>query len=130
MTHVCVQEWSAGSLIFNLVIFVIVKFCITILSITMPIPAGVFVPVFVIGAGFGRLVGEIMAIWFPSGLNPAPVTDDLPPSFCDWGGGSHIVPGGYAVVGAAALAGGVTHTISTSVIVFELTGVASTLICV
>jgi len=29
---------------------------------------------------------------------------------------------GYAVVGAAAVAGGVTHTISTSVIVFELTG--------
>jgi H+/Cl- antiporter ClcA len=33
-----------------------------------------------------------------------------------------IVPGGYAVVGAAALAGAVTQTISTSVIVFELTG--------
>ena len=30
--------------------------------------------------------------------------------------------GGYAVVGAAAMAGAVTHTISTSVIVFELTG--------
>lgn len=29
---------------------------------------------------------------------------------------------GYAVVGAAALSGSVTHTISTSVIVFELTG--------
>ncbi|GBM33280.1 Chloride channel protein 2 [Araneus ventricosus] len=33
-----------------------------------------------------------------------------------------IIPGGYAVVGAAALSGSVTHTISTSVIVFELTG--------
>jgi chloride channel 2 len=33
-----------------------------------------------------------------------------------------VAPGGYAVVGAAALAGSVTHTISTSVIVFELTG--------
>ena len=30
--------------------------------------------------------------------------------------------GGYAIVGAAALAGSVTNTISTSVIVFELTG--------
>ncbi|XP_037076160.1 uncharacterized protein LOC119097211 [Pollicipes pollicipes] len=30
--------------------------------------------------------------------------------------------GGYSIVGAAALAGSVTHTISTSVIVFELTG--------
>lgn len=35
---------------------------------------------------------------------------------------SRIIPGGYAVVGAAAMAGAVTHTISTSVIVFELTG--------
>ena len=30
--------------------------------------------------------------------------------------------GGYSIVGAAAFAGAVTHTISTSVIVFELTG--------
>lgn len=33
-----------------------------------------------------------------------------------------ITPGGYAVVGAAALAAGVTRSASTSVIVFELTG--------
>uniref|UniRef100_A0A672L8U4 Chloride channel 2c n=1 Tax=Sinocyclocheilus grahami TaxID=75366 RepID=A0A672L8U4_SINGR len=33
-----------------------------------------------------------------------------------------IVPGAYAVVGAAALSGAVTHTVSTAVIVFELTG--------
>lgn len=35
---------------------------------------------------------------------------------------SHIVPGGYAAVGAAAFSGAVTHTISVSVIVFEMTG--------
>lgn len=35
---------------------------------------------------------------------------------------ARVVAGGYAVVGAAALAGSVTHTISTSVIIFELTG--------
>lgn len=34
----------------------------------------------------------------------------------------NIIPGGYAVVGAAAFASGVTRTFSTSVIVFELTG--------
>ncbi|EGD83275.1 hypothetical protein PTSG_11447, partial [Salpingoeca rosetta] len=118
----CIEEWRGGSLILNLVIFVIVKFIVTILAITMPIPAGVFVPVFVIGAGFGRLIGESMAIWFPTGLTSGGDDDFQPAGFCDWGGGNHIVPGGYAVVGAAALAGGVTHTISTSVIVFELTG--------
>ena len=46
-----------------------------------------------------------MATFFPEGV-----------------GGHTIVPGGYAIVGAAALSGSVTHTISTSVIVFELTG--------
>ena len=35
---------------------------------------------------------------------------------------SFIMPGGYATVGAAAFSGAVTHTISISVIVFELTG--------
>ncbi len=44
-------------------------------------------------------------MWLPDGIN-----------------GNLISPGGYAVVGAASLAGSVTHTISTSVIVFELTG--------
>jgi chloride channel 2 len=43
-------------------------------------------------------------------------------TFVDGINGQKISPGGYAVVGAAAMAGGVTHTISTSVIVFELTG--------
>uniref|UniRef100_A0A665TWW3 Uncharacterized protein n=1 Tax=Echeneis naucrates TaxID=173247 RepID=A0A665TWW3_ECHNA len=33
-----------------------------------------------------------------------------------------ITPGGYAVIGAAALTGAVTHTVSTAVICFELTG--------
>uniref|UniRef100_A0A668A7Q0 Chloride channel 2c n=1 Tax=Myripristis murdjan TaxID=586833 RepID=A0A668A7Q0_9TELE len=50
-----------------------------------------------------------MAAWFPDGIH----TD---------GTIYPIVPGGYAVVGAAALSGAVTHTVSTAVIVFELTG--------
>lgn len=35
---------------------------------------------------------------------------------------AQIIPGGYATVGAAAFSGAVTHTISVSVIVFEMTG--------
>lgn len=49
-------------------------------------PSGIFIPVFKIGAAFGRLCGETMAVIFPTGL--------------DFGGySSPIVPGGYAVVG-------------------------------
>ncbi|KAK9961711.1 hypothetical protein ABG768_007113 [Culter alburnus] len=92
-----------------LVIFIVMKFWMSALATTLPVPCGAFMPVFVIGAAFGRLVGESMAAWFPEGIN----TD---------GTIYPIVPGGYAVVGAAALSGAVTHTVSTAVIVFELTG--------
>ena len=61
-----------------------------------------FYPIFIIGAAYGRLVGECMATWFPDGVREA--NTFFP-----------VLPGGYAVVGAAALAGAVTHTISTSV---------------
>ncbi|XP_069753183.1 chloride channel protein 2c isoform X2 [Narcine bancroftii] len=93
----------------TLVIFILMKFWMSALATTIPVPCGAFMPVFVIGAAFGRLVGESMAAWFPDGIHAD-------------GGTYRIVPGGYAVVGAAALSGAVTHTISTSVIVFELTG--------
>ena len=77
----------------------------TVLASNLNVPLGVFMPVFTIGAAFGRLVGEAMSTWLPMGIN-----------------GNMIVPGGYALVGAAALTGSVTHTVSTAVIVFELTG--------
>ncbi|VDH94687.1 chloride channel 2 [Mytilus galloprovincialis] len=93
----------------TLVLFIIMHFLFGAICNTLPIPAGVFVPVFMVGAGFGRLIGEAMAAWFPLGLAAAGLVHK-------------IVPGGYAITGAASLAGSVTRTISTSVIVFELTG--------
>ncbi|XP_014910289.1 chloride channel protein 2b, partial [Poecilia latipinna] len=93
----------------TLVLFIIMKFWMSALAFTMPVPCGAFVPVFVIGAAFGRLVGESMAAWFPDGIHSD-------------GSIYPILPGGYAIVGAAALSGAVTHTVSTAVIVFELTG--------
>lgn len=105
------EHWDGANtnIYVTLVIFIVLKFIMTAVSVALPIPAGVFFPVFLIGAAFGRLVGEAMATWFPDGVNSG---DTVTP----------IVPGGYAVVGAAAMSAAVTHTISTSVIVFELTG--------
>ncbi|XP_075617553.1 chloride channel protein 2 isoform X2 [Balearica regulorum gibbericeps] len=91
----------------TLIVFILMKFWMSALATTIPVPCGAFMPVFVIA--FGRLVGESMAAWFPDGIH----TDSNI---------YRIVPGGYAVVGAAALSGAVTHTVSTAVIVFELTG--------
>eukprot|EP00730_Choanoeca_flexa_P001429 TRINITY_DN10630_c0_g1_i1.p1 TRINITY_DN10630_c0_g1~~TRINITY_DN10630_c0_g1_i1.p1 ORF type:complete len:751 (+),score=112.75 TRINITY_DN10630_c0_g1_i1:118-2370(+) len=121
----CVEEWSHQDVLSSLALFVILKFGLTALAITLPIPAGVFVPVFVLGGALGRFFGEAMNLIFPDGLigDQADAGPPLPlDNGCEWTTVSHIVPGGYAVVGAAALAGGITHTISTSVIVFELTG--------
>ncbi|XP_004382325.1 chloride channel protein 2 isoform X4 [Trichechus manatus latirostris] len=105
------QAWSPprANVFLTLVIFILMKFWMSALATTIPVPCGAFMPVFVIGAAFGRLVGESMAAWFPDGIHTDSST-------------FRIVPGGYAVVGAAALAGAVTHTVSTAVIVFELTG--------
>jgi chloride channel 2 len=68
-----------------------------------------------IGAALGRIFGERMHLWFPSGVR--------------YGGKVNpIIPGGYSVVGAAAFAGSVTHTVSVGVIVFEMTGQISHLV--
>ncbi|KAK5883331.1 hypothetical protein CesoFtcFv8_019669 [Champsocephalus esox] len=92
-----------------LLLFLFMKFWMSAVATAMPIPSGAFMPVFILGAAFGRLVGEIMATLFPHGI----VFDGIL---------YRIIPGGYAVIGAAALTGAVTHTVSTAVICFELTG--------
>ncbi|XP_026840415.1 chloride channel protein 2 isoform X10 [Drosophila persimilis] len=106
-----VTHWmtSYTSVFGNLVIYTLFTFIFSIVASTIPVPSGMFIPVFKIGAGFGRLVGEFMATTFPHGVR--------------YGGRlSPIMPGGYAVVGAAAFSGSVTHTVSVAVIIFEMTG--------
>ncbi|XP_062480022.1 chloride channel protein 1 [Pezoporus occidentalis] len=90
-------------------LFFFIKFLMAVIATTMPIPCGGFMPVFVLGAAFGRLIGEIMASLFPKGI----LFDGIV---------YQILPGGYAVIGAAAMTGAVSHTVSTAVICFELTG--------
>merc|ERR1711871_730998 len=75
------------------------KFVTCLVSITLPIPCGMYMPMFACGGILGRFIGEFIHIFDES-----------------------VVPGGYALVGAAAMAGGLTRTISSAVIVFEVTG--------
>ncbi|XP_038842683.1 chloride channel protein 2-like, partial [Salvelinus namaycush] len=88
------QAWNHPqvNVFVTLVLFIVMKFWMSALATTIPVPCGAFMPVFVIDG-----------IHSDGTIYP-------------------IVPGGYAVVGAAALSGAVTHTVSTAVIVFELTG--------
>ena len=100
------QHWSANgtsSPFVTLSTFLVVFYFLAALASTVPIPSGIFGPSFVIGGCIGRLTGEFVAhLWERPDI--------------------HIYPGVYAVVGAAAFCGGVTHTVSVAVIVFELTG--------
>ncbi|XP_076639754.1 chloride channel protein 2 isoform X1 [Colletes latitarsis] len=106
-----VKHWSTTytDVFTGLLGFVAFTFIFSIISSTVPVPSGIFIPVFKIGAALGRAVGEAMALWFPNGVRYGGII-------------TPIVPGGYATVGAAAFSGAVTHTISVSVIVFEMTG--------
>ena len=72
---------------------------LTIIGTTQRISAGVFLPMFTIGALVGRIFGQIVN---------SPARD--------------IYVAGYAMVGASAFLSGTTHTISAAVIVVEMTG--------
>lgn len=106
-----VENWRTPwtDVFINLITYLLFTFVFSIVASTIPVPSGIFIPVFKIGAAFGRLMGELMHLWFPFGVR--------------YGGHiSPVIPGGYAVVGAAAFSGAVTHTVSVAVIVFEMTG--------
>ncbi|KAI1726742.1 voltage gated chloride channel domain-containing protein [Ditylenchus destructor] len=98
----------------SLIGYLIVNFFLVAICITLALPAGIFVPSFVIGACGGRIIGEIMVILFPDGIRGID--------------GPQIYPGLYAVVGAAAYTGAVTHSLSIAVIVCETTGQLSPLL--
>ncbi|XP_042525602.1 chloride channel protein ClC-Ka isoform X3 [Dipodomys spectabilis] len=93
----------------TLAFFLVMKFWMLILASTIPMPAGFFMPVFIMGAAIGRLLGEALSLAFPEGIVAGGVINP-------------IMPGGYALAGAAAFSGAVTHTISTALLAFELTG--------
>jgi H+/Cl- antiporter ClcA len=82
---------------FNLVVFCLLNYTLTVLSLTLTIPAGV--PYCVFGAAFGRLFGIIVQYIFPSLV---------------------INEGVYAIIGSAAFISSVTRTLSIAIIVFEM----------
>uniref|UniRef100_A0A183VA66 Chloride channel protein n=1 Tax=Toxocara canis TaxID=6265 RepID=A0A183VA66_TOXCA len=106
-------HWTGGpggklNILTTLSTYFCIHFILVAICVSLEVPAGIFVPSFVIGACGGRLIGELMAIAFPDGLRGPD--------------GPQIFPGLYAVVGAAAYTGSVTHSLSIAVIVCETTG--------
>lgn len=106
-----VSHWTTkySSVFGNLICYTLFHFFFSIIGSTMAVPHGMFIPALKIGSGFGRLVGEFVAWTFPLGVRYG---DCMSP----------IMPAAYAIVGAAAFSGSVTHSISVAVVVFEITG--------
>ncbi|XP_068913490.1 H(+)/Cl(-) exchange transporter 5 isoform X2 [Tenebrio molitor] len=103
--------------IWLLILALILKLIMTIFTFGMKVPCGLFIPSLCLGAIVGRIVGigmEQLAYNYPKNW--------LFSGECSTGDDC-ITPGLYAMVGAAAVLGGVTRmTVSLVVIMFELTG--------
>ncbi|KAG6820743.1 hypothetical protein H0H93_012389 [Arthromyces matolae] len=93
----------------------IVRACLTIITFGIKLPAGIFIPSLGVGACAGRVLGLLMQ-WLQyqeAGATMLPICGK--DKDC-------IIPGLYAMVGAAATLSGVTRTtVSLAVIMFELT---------
>eukprot|EP01104_Vermistella_antarctica_P002062 TRINITY_DN1221_c0_g1_i2.p1 TRINITY_DN1221_c0_g1~~TRINITY_DN1221_c0_g1_i2.p1 ORF type:complete len:906 (-),score=187.40 TRINITY_DN1221_c0_g1_i2:38-2644(-) len=96
------SSWfDLGGLYMNLILFTIIRFSLTNISMSIQIPTGLYAPIIVIGCALGRLLGE---------------------SLNQISGTLFAHPASYALVGGGAFAAGVTQTLSSAVIMVELTG--------
>ena len=101
-----------------LIMFIVLKFVFTALTLSCPIPGGIFTPTFAMGAVVGQLYASILIRVL---------------SFFEL---SNIIQfrGVYSILGAAAFCGSVTRTVSVAMIVLELNGHLShavpTMVCV
>jgi chloride channel 2 len=91
--------WSDTNFGMNLLVYMSIKYFITVICVSVQLPAGVIFPLLTCGAVYGRLVGYIV----------------------EQTAGT-MYSGIYAAVGAAALVSSATHSVSVAIIVFELTG--------
>lgn len=98
-----------------ILIAMVVKGALTVVTFGIKLPAGIFIPTLGVGACAGRVLGIGMQ-WLQMRNPDAQI-------FRSCGGDLDcIVPGLYAMVGAAATLSGVTRTtVSLAVIMFELT---------
>ncbi|KAJ7178489.1 chloride channel [Mycena crocata] len=98
-----------------ILVAMVVKGALTIVTFGIKVPAGIFIPTLGVGACAGRVLGI--------GMQWMQVRNPDSRLFQACGGDMDcIIPGLYAMIGAAATLSGVTRTtISLSVIMFELT---------
>ena len=109
---------TAGTIVL-LLFAAVLGFFLAAITFGLQIPAGIVLPSMAIGALTGRAVGIVMEIWQRSHPDLLLFQSCEQDAHC-------VIPGTYAIVGAAAALTGVTRvTVSIVVIVFELTGALS-----
>jgi len=102
MDDIAIWEYGENYMI----TYILLKIVFTILSLTCNVPAGIFTPVFTIGAVFGQLYcSYLLRIMFALGYH-----DTIK------------YRGMYSIIGAAALTATVTRTLSVAVMTLELLG--------
>ncbi|RLN72523.1 hypothetical protein BBJ28_00009793 [Nothophytophthora sp. Chile5] len=94
------SEWQTVSKYYALSVLSAVFMFLLPLCITLRIPTGIWVPTFIAGAAFGRMFGEVIATLFPQ---------------------FNVIPGAYALAGAAAFGTAATRAVSVAVITLEIT---------
>lgn len=108
------EHWLSTVLV--LIFSSITGFFLTAYTFGTSVPAGLIMPSMINGAFMGRAVGILMQTWhqkYPEFILFEACSVD----------GVCVTPGVYALVGAASALCGITHlTVSTVVIMFELTG--------
>ena len=98
-----------------ILVAMVVKAALTVVTFGIKVPAGIFIPTLGVGACAGRIVG--LAVQYAQWRWPSAAV-----FFPCKGNKSCVIPGLYAMVGAAATLSGVTRTtVSLAVIMFELT---------
>ncbi|KAI8372538.1 chloride channel [Choanephora cucurbitarum] len=106
-------------LLYLLMTTLCIKMGLTVITFGCTVPGGIFLPSLIIGAITGRIIGLVMqyvTLTYPHAWPFTACANDLATR------GECIIPGVYAIVGAAAGLAGVTRTtISLVVIMFELT---------
>lgn len=92
-------HWNEPTVFINLILFATIKFVLSALTINLPIPCGVFTPLFAVGAAVGRFFGEFIVAL----------------------GATSVTAAGYTLIGSSSFVAAATGSVSTAVIVFELT---------
>ncbi|VDN28517.1 unnamed protein product, partial [Cylicostephanus goldi] len=147
-SHGCPPEmiahWTGGTSgefhpLLTLFCYFAVYYVLVAICVGLYLPAGIFVPCFVIGACGGRMIGEILIMWWPEGFRGLDGPQIYPGLYAVVAYGSalcllcknHVSTKSYRpliyhenldVSGAAAYTGAVTHSLSIAVIVCETTG--------